>query len=197
MDILDSFANVKVLIVGDVMLDRYWWGDVGRISPEAPVPVVRLANTTLAAGGAANVAVNVAGLGAKPLLFGIVGSDKEADLVREVLDASGVASEYLVEIVDRPTTVKTRVIAHSQQVARIDHEMDADLDETSELLVTEKLAPLVKMADAIAVYEHLLRAGIIVRNKSGDPGCENCLRISIGTPDENNILLSALKKYKP
>jgi D-beta-D-heptose 7-phosphate kinase/D-beta-D-heptose 1-phosphate adenosyltransferase len=154
MRILEDFSKTKVLVVGDVMLDRYWWGDVGRISPEAPVPVVRLANTTLAAGGAANVAVNVAGLGAKPLLFGIVGKDKEADMVREVLKEAGVTPEYLVEINDRPTTVKTRVIAHSQQVARIDHEIDSDLDEASESLLTEKLVTLVEMADAIIVSDY-------------------------------------------
>ncbi len=149
-----DFSNTKVLIVGDVMLDRYWWGDVGRISPEAPVPVVRLSKTTLAAGGAANVAVNVAGLGAEPFLFGIVGNDDEADMVRGVLRTSGVSDEHLFSVDSRPTTVKTRVIAHSQQVARIDQETDSLLDETWESKLLEKLATLVPMADSIILSDY-------------------------------------------
>ena len=78
MDLIERFTKVRVLVVGDVMLDRYWWGSVSRISPEAPVPVVSLESTTLAAGGAANVASNVAGLGANPFLIGITGDDPEA-----------------------------------------------------------------------------------------------------------------------
>ena len=136
------------------MLDRYWWGDVGRISPEAPVPVVRLSKTTLAAGGAANVAVNVAGLGAEPFLFGIVGNDDEADMVRGVLRTSGVSDEHLFSVDSRPTTVKTRVIAHSQQVARIDQETDSLLDETWESKLLEKLATLVPMADSIILSDY-------------------------------------------
>src|SRR5688572_3894548 len=100
MQILEDFSKAKILVVGDVMLDRYWWGSVGRISPEAPVPVVRLTDKTLAAGGAANVAVNVRGLGAEPLLVGIVGADDEAGLIRDVLGRAGVASDHLVEISD-------------------------------------------------------------------------------------------------
>src|SRR5258706_796932 len=149
-----DFSNTKVLIVGDVMLDRYWWGDVGRISPETPVPVVRLSKTTLAAGGAANVAVNVAGLGAEPFLFGIVGNDDEADMVRGVLRTYGVYDEHLFSVDSRPTTVKTRVIAHSQQVARIDQETDSLLDETWESKLLEKLATVVPMADSIILADY-------------------------------------------
>ncbi len=80
MEITENFSKVKVLIVGDIMLDRYWWGSVSRISPEAPVPVVTLDKISLLAGGAANVAANVAGLGAKPYLVGIIGEDAEAKM---------------------------------------------------------------------------------------------------------------------
>src|SRR3954468_13248295 len=105
-DILDKFGGKRVLVVGDIMLDRYWWGDVSRISPEAPVPVVRLRRTSVAAGGAANVAANVAGLGATPILIGAVGKDGEADIVRSVLFESGVSPENLVTLENCPTTVK-------------------------------------------------------------------------------------------
>ncbi len=80
MEITENFSKVKVLIVGDIMLDRYWWGNVSRISPEAPVPIVTLDKTSLLAGGAANVAANVAGLGAKPYLVGVIGEDGEAKI---------------------------------------------------------------------------------------------------------------------
>ena len=83
--IIDKIASVKVLVVGDMMLDRYWWGDVTRISPEAPVPVVRLRKDTFAAGGAANVAANVAGIGASAFLVGVVGDDAEGEQFVQIL----------------------------------------------------------------------------------------------------------------
>src|SRR5687767_14578111 len=125
MQILEKFEKLKVLVVGDVMLDRYWWGSVTRISPEAPVPIVRLSNTSLAAGGAANVAVNVAGLGATPILVGIVGEDEGASLIPSILASGNVSAEHLIRVGGRSTTVKTRVLAHSQQVVRVDQE-DSD-----------------------------------------------------------------------
>ncbi len=95
--ILENFSKVKVLVVGDVMLDRFWWGSVSRISPEAPVPVVNLQNMSLAAGGAANVAANIAGLGAKPLLVGVIGADEEAKLFPDILKKSNVSADFLVK----------------------------------------------------------------------------------------------------
>ncbi len=122
MNLLKNFSNVKVLVIGDVMLDRYCWGNVRRISPEAPVPVVSLNRTTLVAGGAANVAANVAGLGAKPFLVGIVGNDSEAEILSTVLESNKISARFLMPIKNRQTTVKTRIIAHQQQVVRLDQE---------------------------------------------------------------------------
>src|SRR5947208_15499197 len=115
MQFLDKIEQARVLVIGDVMLDRYWWGTVSRISPEAPVPIVRLTRSSNAAGGAANVALNIAGLGATPLLVGAVGRDPEAVLLREILESSAVSSEFLLEIDSRPPTGKTRIIAQRQQ----------------------------------------------------------------------------------
>src|SRR5213596_1474517 len=92
MSILDKFADVKVLVVGDIMLDRYWWGSVKRISPEAPVPVVELQRSTFAPGGAANVAANIAGLGATAYLVGTVGADNEADMLIGLLEDVNVSA---------------------------------------------------------------------------------------------------------
>jgi rfaE bifunctional protein kinase chain/domain len=164
MDILEKFSGVRILVVGDIMLDRYWWGEVSRISPEAPVPVVRLRKTSLAAGGAGNVAANVAGLGAKPLLFGVVGKDPEADEVRKALDGLGVSTEHIIESDDRPTTVKTRVIAHSQQVTRIDHETDDGLSAETEQLLAQSIAEKVAVADAVIISDYakgLLTDGVL------------------------------------
>jgi rfaE bifunctional protein kinase chain/domain len=154
MQILDKFPNTKVLIVGDVMLDRYWWGGVGRISPEAPVPVVRLNKTTLAAGGAANVAANVAGLGAVPILVGVVGIDAEAESIRRILEESNVISKHLIGLADRHTTVKTRVIAHSQQVARVDLESDTEIGSDVEDRLVKLLEVLIADSDAVVISDY-------------------------------------------
>lgn len=151
---LGDFSKIKVLIVGDVMIDRYWWGSVERISPEAPVPVVRLNNTTLVAGGAANVAANVAGLGAKPFLVGIVGDDEEAKLLPELLAAAKINSDYLLKVKNRPTTVKTRIIAHSQQVARIDQESNLNITAEEENKVWLKIKSLISKTDIVIVSDY-------------------------------------------
>jgi D-beta-D-heptose 7-phosphate kinase/D-beta-D-heptose 1-phosphate adenosyltransferase len=114
----------RVLVVGDVILDRYVKGSVERISPEAPVPVVLVRGEEHRPGGAANVAANLAALGAAPALVSMVGDDLGADLLRSELKARGLADDGLIVARGRPTTVKTRVIAHHQQVVRLDQEDD-------------------------------------------------------------------------
>src|SRR5687768_15508441 len=113
---LSKFADTRVIVVGDVMIDRYWWGSVDRISPEAPVPIVKLERETFKPGGAANVAVNAAGLGASVSLIGVVGGDAEAEVLTNSLDEHGIAADGLLRVKNRPTIVKTRVVAHGQQV---------------------------------------------------------------------------------
>src|SRR5437764_4693278 len=154
MQILDGFSKARILVVGDIMLDRYWWGSVTRISPEAPVPVVRLKDTSLAAGGAANVAVNIAGLGAEPVLFGVFGNDDDAVLVRRVLADAGVSSDYLFPIAGRSTTVKTRVIAHSQQVARVDQETETAVPPEFESRILDRISEEISEIDAIIVSDY-------------------------------------------
>ena len=154
MDVTQRFKNTKILVVGDVMLDRYWWGSVSRISPEAPVPIVRLQNSTLAAGGAANVAANIAGLGATPVLVGIIGRDSDGQALSQRLSDSGVSADYLVEVEDRPTTVKTRVIAHSQQVTRIDQEMVHELSLADSKRVSASLENLITQIDGVIVSDY-------------------------------------------
>jgi rfaE bifunctional protein kinase chain/domain len=117
----EAVARVRVLVVGDVMLDRYWFGEVERISPEAPVPVVRVVKREDRLGGAANVARNIVALGAHATLAGVVGEDEAAQRVRHLLTEAGIQA-YLVSDPDHPTTLKMRVLGRQQQLLRIDFE---------------------------------------------------------------------------
>lgn len=121
MQDIPSFENARVLVVGDVMLDRYWHGDTGRISPEAPVPVVRIGNEERRLGGAANVALNLAVVGASVTLAGVVGGDEAGDMVRDLLHAADVHASLQISE-DRPTIAKLRVISRNQQLIRLDFE---------------------------------------------------------------------------
>lgn len=118
---IPDFSRASVLVAGDVMLDRYWTGPTQRISPEAPVPVVKISKNESRAGGAANVALNVAALGARARLLGVVGKDEPARLLRDTLKAHAVTPSFL-ESVDRPTITKLRVLSRNQQLIRLDFE---------------------------------------------------------------------------
>jgi len=154
MDILDNFQTTTVAVIGDVMLDRYWWGGVSRISPEAPVPVVKIERMTLAAGGAANVAANIAAYGAKCILVGIVGDDDAGIQTRQVLTEAGVSDSHLVTSIGRPSTVKTRLVAHSQQVARIDQEDETACSGEVEAEIFDQITLAVSAADVVVLSDY-------------------------------------------
>src|SRR5438876_6880476 len=118
--IVSRFHGCKIAVLGDCMLDRYVWGRVDRISPEAPVPVVEIERESFSLGGAGNVAANLRALGAEAVLVGALGQDADGDLLLEALAARGIETGRIVRDASRRTTVKTRVIAHSQQVVRTD-----------------------------------------------------------------------------
>lgn len=127
--VLAKFRQVRVTIVGDAMLDRYLLGDVERISPEAPVPILILEDERDVPGGAANVAANVLALGGKPRLVGAVGDDATGEGLRQTLAALGIGSDGLIAMPGRPTTSKTRILARGQQVVRIDREVTNPLPD--------------------------------------------------------------------
>jgi D-glycero-beta-D-manno-heptose-7-phosphate kinase len=119
--ILNSFKKKRILIIGDIILDRYIWGKVSRISPEAPVPVVEVTDEDFLLGGATNVAHNIVSLGGRATIIGLAGNDRGGDILRKMLDDNKIRYDGVVWT-SRPTTMKTRVIAHSQQVVRFDRE---------------------------------------------------------------------------
>jgi rfaE bifunctional protein kinase chain/domain len=121
---IQRMKSSRVVVVGDIMLDRYLTGDTERLSPEAPVPVVTVRERHAALGGAANVAANVAAMGAKCLLVGAVGDDADGAAIRQELAVARLEDRYVLTIAGRPTTSKTRIIARSQQIVRIDDEVD-------------------------------------------------------------------------
>ncbi len=152
--IVANFAGRKIAVLGDCMVDRYLWGRVDRISPEAPVPVVEIERESVALGGAGNVAANLRALGAEPLLLAAVGADAEAGRLREAFAARGVDGQYLVEDPARPTTVKTRIIAHAQQVVRADRESRADLDGPPLARLLAALDETLARCDALVVSDY-------------------------------------------
>jgi len=160
--LITRFSQVKILVFGDVMLDRYWWGSVSRISPEAPVPVVRLEKTSLVPGGAANVAVNVASLGATPHLVGVVGDDSEGKYLSETLKNSNISPDWLMTLKDRPTTSKTRIVAHNQHVVRIDHEKTNFLPPEQEEKIWLSIEREIKKVDLILISDYA--KGLLSRN---------------------------------
>jgi D-beta-D-heptose 7-phosphate kinase/D-beta-D-heptose 1-phosphate adenosyltransferase len=152
--LLRGAARVRVLVIGDLMLDRYIGGVVDRVSPEAPVPVVKVQSERAALGGAANVAANVTALGARCRVVGHVGTDAEGETLMRALEDGGVGREGLVRDGARPTTVKTRVLARHQQVVRYDREVDDDLAPGPEREVVAKIRELAADSDVLVVQDY-------------------------------------------
>jgi len=138
--LLAAAARARILVVGDVMLDQFVRGRVGRISPEAPVPIVEFENETFVPGGAGNVARNIADLNAATELFGVVGHDSAAGQLKEVLRHDRIGCTGLLVCRDRVTSIKTRIIAYRQQVVRVDRESNSDLDAA----MTDQLLALLE-----------------------------------------------------
>ena len=148
--LIGRMKTSRVVVVGDIMLDRYLFGETDRLSPEAPVPVVTVRERHAALGGAANVAANVAALGAACQLVGAVGDDVDGATVRQELAVARLEDRHVVTVAGRPTTSKTRIIARAQQIVRIDDEVDSLLDGAD-------LARLIRVArEALADADALL-----------------------------------------
>jgi rfaE bifunctional protein kinase chain/domain len=150
LQLIGRMKGSRVVVVGDIMIDRYLVGETERLSPEAPVPVVTIHERHSALGGAANVAANVSAMGATCLLVGVVGDDTDGAAIRQNLAIARLEDRFVIPIAGRPTTSKTRIIARSQQIVRIDDEVDS-------LLEGPELARMIKAArEALADADALL-----------------------------------------
>lgn len=151
---LNGTESAHVVVVGDVMLDRYLWGSVDRVSPEAPVPVVHLDRESDRAGGAANVAMNLAGLGVTTSLVGIVGNDDAASRLRSLLNLKGIDTQGLISVADRPTTTKTRVVGDRQQMLRIDDEHVHPAGQEATRAIVDHVESLIDDADVLLLSDY-------------------------------------------
>ena len=152
--IISSFKDKKILIIGDVILDRYIFGKVSRISPEAPVPVVDVVRETFLLGGAANVANNIIALGGKVTVAGVIGKDRAGDVVRELMTDCNISTDGIIED-SRPTTVKSRVIAHNQQVVRFDREDRRKLEGKGLFYFLEYIKKALPHFDAVIISDYM------------------------------------------
>jgi rfaE bifunctional protein kinase chain/domain len=159
ISLLDAAGGCRVAVIGDAMLDVYLRGDVERISPEAPVPVVRVRERRYALGGAGNVAQNVRAVGAGCDLVAAIGDDAGGRQLSSMLDAIDAGLGSLVTV-NRPTTTKTRIVARSQQVVRVDEEDDSDLDGEEVALLLRSVASAVAQADALVLEDY--NKGVLV-----------------------------------
>ena len=177
--ILSRFAGQRVLVLGDLMLERYLWGDTARISPEAPVPVIEAREETMRLGGAANVANNIQSLGGEPMLVGVTGVDSFAQDVVRLLRERRISAGWLVADRTRLTTTKTRVLARNQQIVRVDREDASEVSgEVLDSILDRSLAALDKATACVisdygkGVVTRTLLAGVLAEARKREiPVC--------------------------
>jgi len=153
-EIIDAFQHLKVLIIGDVMIDSYIYGSTNRISPEAPVPVVQVTRKEKRLGGAANVALNIQALGAEPILCSIIGDDADGVDFIKLLNKQNISSEGIIQSGNRITTVKQRVLSGSQQMLRIDEESENRLDSIEEKSLISHIDNLLRGVDLVIFEDY-------------------------------------------
>ena len=175
--LLEKMRGRRIAVVGDVMLDRYLIGDTERLSPEAPVPVVTVHEHRSALGGAANVAANVAAIGATANLVGVVGDDQDGGALRRDMVAAHLDDRFMLTLAGRPTTSKTRVVARGQQVVRIDEEVDTLLDAVEGEKIGARVEEALADADALLLEDYnkgaltpsVIRAALSLARRRGLP----------------------------
>ncbi len=152
--LVESFKGAKVLVVGDLIMDHFIWGSVTRVSPEAPVPVVDVSSETMMLGGSANVVHNITSLGGKCYVTGIIGHDDDGKKLIAELAGSGIKTDGVIVDPDRPTTIKTRVIAHHQQVVRFDRESNEEPCSKIISAVYDYIKKVVRYADVVVISDY-------------------------------------------
>jgi rfaE bifunctional protein kinase chain/domain len=184
--LFENFRNKKILVIGDVMLDRYMIGNVQRISPEAPVPVVELSKEEDRLGGAANVALNIISLGAKVVLASVVGDDEYGKRIIDLCSQNKIESKTILQLKSRPTTVKTRILGNKQQLLRVDYETKEYLDEEEEnLFLNHILSSITNEFDAVIFEDY--NKGLLT---------EKIIQELIAACQKNNIATTVDPKLK-
>jgi rfaE bifunctional protein kinase chain/domain len=176
-ELLQKFHGRKIAVLGDLMIDRYYWGSVRRVSPEAPVPVVEVESESVRFGGAANVANNIQALGGIPVLLGIIGDDHPGSLFTSMLREQGMGTGGVIVDADRPTTTKTRVIAAGQHVVRIDNESKQECSAVVSAKLVDAARAAIGSVDGIiiedynkgAVTREVIHAVIAAARERGKP----------------------------
>jgi len=153
-ELLDRFNGRRIAVVGDLMIDRYYWGTVHRISPEAPVPVVEVESESVRLGGAANVASNIQALGGEAVMIGLIGQDQPGEEFKRLLAERGLETSLVLSDPGRPTTIKTRVIAHGQHVVRIDNESKRDAPKDLQARIIGAVRDRITALDGIIIEDY-------------------------------------------
>lgn len=185
--LFNDLSKIKVVVIGDVMLDTYWWGKVERISPEAPVPVVALNKKEQRIGGAGNVALNTASLHAETTLFSVVGDDSDADALIGLLQEAHIDTKYIIKSSSRITTNKTRIMSRNQQMMRLDAEVTTDISNEDEDALLQNFKNFVKRYQPSVVIFEDYNKGVLT---------ESLIEKIISVCKENNIVTTVDPKRK-
>jgi len=185
--LFEDLSKIKVVVIGDVILDTYWWGKVERISPEAPVPVVALNKKEQRIGGAGNVALNTASLHAETTLFSVVGDDSDADALIGLLQDAHIDTKYIIKSTSRITTNKTRIMSRNQQMMRLDAELTADINREDEEALLQNFKNFVKRYQPSVVIFEDYNKGVLT---------ESLIEKVITVCKENNIVTTVDPKRK-
>ncbi|WP_018614392.1 bifunctional heptose 7-phosphate kinase/heptose 1-phosphate adenyltransferase [Segetibacter koreensis] len=198
--LFDEFSKTKVAVVGDIMLDTYWWGNVDRISPEAPVPVVVLDEKELRIGGAGNVALNTVALGARTVLFSVIGHDDDGRTLLNLLKRNNIHTANIVVSDDRITTNKTRIISRNQHMLRLDAEMTKDINESEQLLLLNAFTEFIESEKPSVVIFEDYNKGVLtaeVNQKMIDICKENNIVTTVDPKRKNFFSYKGVTIFKP
>jgi D-beta-D-heptose 7-phosphate kinase/D-beta-D-heptose 1-phosphate adenosyltransferase len=152
--IVEKFKGKKILVIGDLMLDEHIWSKVGRISPEAPVPVAEVMKITHVPGGCGNVAANIAAMGGTPILVGLIGKDSSGEKLKSALKKANISTKYIIQTAERPTILKSRIIAASQHMVRVDREKKEHISQNLYKRILASIKKIIPQADGIIISDY-------------------------------------------
>ena len=185
--VVDQFKDKNILVIGDVMIDAYLRGNVNRVSPEAPVPIVSLQKEEERLGGAANVAINLVAMGAKAVICSIVGNDKAGKQLVELLTENNISADGLVFSPERQTTVKTRIIGNNQHLLRIDSEQVDDISENEATDLVQKVESIIHHSKVDAIIFEDYNKGVLT---------EKVIAEIVSVANANNVITTVDPKHK-